>query len=276
MRWHLIVLSVVLSGCTAAGAGVAPGSSATDANPVSLAPTTAPAPVTSIITSTSTSSSTTTTIATTTTTELSTASLGPAQALSARSDAPLEVFDAPGDVLPSMVLEATTMLGTPRVVQVLEGPADGWMRVALPVRPNGSQGWIRQSDVTLFVLDRRVEVDLGDRTLRVIGPDGLLLETTVAIGSPANPTPVGEFFVTDSVILTEPGGPWGPWAFGLSAYSDTISEFNGGNGIIGIHGTNQPASIGRAQSLGCVRVPNDVALQLGELISAGVPVRISG
>jgi lipoprotein-anchoring transpeptidase ErfK/SrfK len=274
MRWRLIVLGLVLSGCTAAGADVAPGSGPASQDSASATPTTAPATVTSIVTSTTTSS-TTTTIPTTTTTALSTASLDESEALAARSDAPLEVFDDPTHDDPSMVLEATTMLGTPRVVQVLEGPVDGWMRVALPVRPNGSQGWIRESDVTLFVLDRRVEVDLGDRSLRVLGPDGPLLETTVAIGSPSNPTPTGEFFVTDSVILTEPGGPWGPWAFGLSAYSDTISEFNGGNGIIGIHGTNQPGSIGYAQSLGCVRVPNDVALELGELISAGVPVVIT-
>ena len=77
------------------------------------------------------------------------------------------------------------------------------------------------------------------------------------------------------MIVGNPTGPWGPWAFGLSAYSDVVTEFNGGNGIIGIHGTNRPGSIGYAQSLGCVRVPNDVALELGELISAGVPVEIS-
>lgn len=271
MRWRLLLLSVLLgvvvSGCTAAGADVAPASTQPAAAP-GLSPTTTPATVASLPT-------TTTSIPTTTTTELSTASLRVGEALSARSDAPLEVFETPGAGVTSMVLEGATSLGTPRVVQVLEGPVDGWMRVALPVRPNGSQGWIRASDVTLFVVDRRVEVNLGDRTLQVIGPDGPMLETTVAIGSRANPTPVGEFFVTDSVILSEPGGPWGPWAFGLSAYSDTITEFNGGNGIIGIHGTNQPGSIGHAQSLGCVRVPNEVALQLGELISAGVPVRIT-
>jgi lipoprotein-anchoring transpeptidase ErfK/SrfK len=271
MTWRLLLLSVLLgavvSGCTAAGADVAPATTQPTASPA-LPPITTPPTLASV-------ASTTTSIPISTTTELSTASLHVGEALAARSDAPLEVFEKPGEAEASMVLEAATMLGTPRVVQVLEGPVDGFMRVALPVRPNGSQGWIRESDVTLFVVDRRVEVNLGARTLRVIGPDGPMLETTVAIGSPTNPTPVGEFFVTDSVILSEPGGPWGPWAFGLSAYSDTITEFNGGNGIIGIHGTNQPGSIGHAQSLGCVRVPNEVALRLGELISAGVPVRIT-
>jgi lipoprotein-anchoring transpeptidase ErfK/SrfK len=60
----------------------------------------------------------------------------------------------------------------------------------------------------------------------------------------------------------------------LSARSDTVTEFNGGDGIIGIHGTNRPNSIGEAQSLGCVRLPNDVILELSELLSVGSPVTI--
>jgi lipoprotein-anchoring transpeptidase ErfK/SrfK len=82
------------------------------------------------------------------------------------------------------------------------------------------------------------------------------------------------FFVTDAVRITNPNGPWGPYAFGLSARSDTVTEFNGGDGIIGIHGTNRPNSIGEAQSLGCVRLPNDVMLELAELLSVGSPVTI--
>jgi hypothetical protein len=184
------------------------------------------------------------------------------------------VFERPDAVEPFTTLAAATILGTPRVVKVLEGPVDGWMRVALPIRPNGSEGWISEDDVLLFTLDRRVDIDLSDRTLVVTGPDGVLLETTVAVGSEQSPTPPGSFFVTDSVIVGDPAGPWGPWAFGLSAHSDVVTEFNGGDGIIGIHGTNRPSSIGYAQSLGCVRVPNEIALELGELISAGVPVEI--
>lgn len=258
------VVLVVLAACSASAAPLAP------ADTTSTTTTTV-----ANSTSTTTSSTTTTTRPTTTTTVLSTASLAPGQSLAARSDGELGVFASAGDAEPMFTLESATILGTPRVVRVIEGPDEGWMRVSLPVRPNGSEGWIRADDVTLFVLDRRVEVDLSDRRLEVIGPGGTLLETTVAVGSSSSPTPVGSFFVTDSVIVGNPSGPWGPWAFGLSAYSDVVTEFNGGNGIIGIHGTNRPGSIGYAQSLGCVRVPNDVALELGELISAGVPVEIA-
>ena len=255
---------------------VAVSACATDAAPVGTTETSTTTTATVVATTTTRPPTTTTTTeATTTTTVLSTDVLAPGESLAARSDTALDVYAAPRDRAPIATLEAATILGTPRVVKVLEGPIDGWMRISVPVRPNGTQGWIREDGMTLFVVDRRVEVDISDRRLEVIGPDGTLLETTVAVGSTSSPTPVGSFFVTDSVIVGDPSGPWGPWAFGLSAYSDVVTEFNGGNGIIGIHGTNRPGSIGYAQSLGCVRVPNEIALELGELISAGVPVEIS-
>lgn len=257
----LLVAAVLLAAACSDPAGLA-------AEPSLPAPTAAP--------STTLSSTTTTTAATTTTTEVTVESLPDGHSLAARSDQPLEVYEMPGDAEPFLTLDTTTMLGTPRVVLGVEGPTpEGWLEVLLPVRPNGSTGWIEVADVTLFVVDRSVEVDLGDRSLRVVQEGEVLLETEVAIGGGSSPTPTGRFFVTDSVILTDPGGPWGPHAFGLSAFSDTITEFNGGDGIIGIHGTNQPSSIGQARSLGCVRVPNEVALELAGIISAGVPVEIA-
>lgn len=194
--------------------------------------------------------------------------------LAAKADQPLEVYESPDLDEYLLTLAPHTDLGSTRVVRVISGPSDGWMEVMLPIRPNGSTGWIRSAAVSLFTVDRRVEVDLSDHRLEVLSPQGTLLRTEVAVGGTGSPTPVGSFFVTDSVFLTDPTGPWGPHAFGLSAYSDTITEFNGGDGIIGIHGTNRPESIGGNRSLGCVRVPNEVAFDLSNLLSAGVPVEI--
>ena len=118
----------------------------------------------------------------------------------------------------------------------------------------------------LYVVDSKVEIDLSDRTLTYYEQGEEVLTTSVAVGTERNPTPVGEFFVTDNVTLANPGSPWGPHAFGISARSDTITEYNGGDGIIGIHGTNRPASIGNAASLGCVRVPNEVITTLHEIV----------
>lgn len=209
----------------------------------------------------------TTRMATTTTTL-------PERWTAARSTGPLAVYDVPRAQTPVRTLEATTVLGTPTVVLVQEMRRDGWLRAALPGRPNGSEGWIRAGDVELFRIDRKVIVDLSDLTLEVVADQAVLLSTPVAIGKSASPTPLGVFFVTDAVRITRASGPWGPFALGLSARSEMITEFGGADGIIGIHGTSRPESIGTATSLGCVRVPNETMLALADLVGVGTPVFI--
>jgi lipoprotein-anchoring transpeptidase ErfK/SrfK len=211
---------------------------------------------------------------TTTTTVLTAAMLPAGSSLIGQADSDVEVYDGRQLVAPSHVLEAATILGSPRVFLVETGPVDGWVEVSLPIRPNGATGWVRSGALDLRVLEHAIFVDLSDRMLRVEVDNEIVLETEVAIGSPHNPTPTGSYFVTDIVELADPTGPWGPFALGLSAFSDTISEFNGGDGIIGIHGTNRPASIGQPVSLGCVRVPNEVAARLAKLVELGAPVEI--
>lgn len=231
-------------------------------------------PTTSSPPTTTTTTTTTTTIPTTTTTLLTAESLPDGSTLVLEARGPVEVFASSGDPEPIRVLEATTILGTPTVVTVLEGPLDGWARVMLPGRPNGSEGWIESDRFIEHVVDGSVVVDLSDRILTYHENGDEVLTTTVAIGTEGNPTPTGFFFVTDNVTLASPASPWGPHALGLSARSDTITEFNGGDGIVGIHGTNRPESIGQAASLGCVRVPNDVIVRLHELVEVGTPVAI--
>lgn len=186
----------------------------------------------------------------------------------------IPVYAAPGDAEPKLVMPATTILGTTTVLTTTGPPRDGWVEVMLPIRPNGTTGWVVTEDIAMYVVDGRIEVDLSDRELVYIVDDEVLLRTTVAVGTPRNPTPTGTYFVTDNVRIKAGTGPWGPAAIGLSARSDTITEFNGGDGIVGIHGTNRPSSIGQAASLGCVRLPNDVILQLHELVPLGTPVEI--
>lgn len=187
---------------------------------------------------------------------------------------PVDVFAGAHGTEPFRTLEPTTILGTTTVLTVLEGPTGGWARVMLPGRPNGSEGWVRSDDMVAFVVQGRVVIDLSDRTLTYEVGDSEVVATSVGVGSESHPTPTGTFYVTDSVTLADPNSPWGPHALGLSARSDTITDYNGGDGIIGIHGTDSPRSIGQAASLGCVRVPNDVITRLHELVGIGTPVEI--
>lgn len=196
-----------------------------------------------------------------------------AGAVVARSDGEVAVFAAPGDDEPAMVLPATTGFGSARALLAEESRGD-WLEVYLPVRPNGSTGWVKKADVTLKAVDEAVLIDLSARTLTVTLGQEVVVTTTVAIGAPDVPTPTGRFYVVDKLSTGSDDSAYGPFAFGLSGYSETLTEFAGGDGQIGIHGTNQPSSIGEAVSHGCVRVPNDVDAELNDLLPLGTPVTI--
>ncbi|HUO46794.1 MAG TPA: L,D-transpeptidase [Acidimicrobiia bacterium] len=197
------------------------------------------------------------------------------QALVAHSQGELEVFPSPASPGQGTLMPATTILGTPQVYLVEGLPSSGWVRLALPGRPNGSTGWALISDLEFEIVGHSIKVDLSDRTLALIENGEEVLLAPIAIGSPANPTPTGRFYVTDIVQLADPGSAWGPYALGISARSDTITEFNGGDGIIGIHGTNRPGTIGKAVSLGCIRLDNELITHLAALVELGTPVVIS-
>jgi hypothetical protein len=231
-------------------------------------------------TTSSTTSTTTTTLPTTTTSEpdfydgFGSEALDDDFTLVAMGKGEISVFEQRGDEVASTILPETTVLGTVTVLKIIEGPTDGWAKVMLPIRPNGSEGWVQVDSMDLFVVQGRVVVDLSDRTLTYYRGDETVIQSTVAVGTDRNPTPTGHFFVTDSVTMARPDSPWGPHALGLSGRSDTITEYNGGDGIIGIHGTNRPDSIGQAASLGCVRLPNEVITELHRYIDIGTPVEI--
>jgi hypothetical protein len=194
-------------------------------------------------------------------------------ALVARSSTDLAVFARPGDPAPAQVLPATTEFGSARAL-LIDGDDGGWLRVLLPTRPNGSTGWIRRADVELRQVDEAIEVDLSTRTLRLLVDDRVVVTAPVAIGTPENPTPAGRFYVVDKLATGDPDDTYGPVAFGLSGHSLELGELAGGDGQIGIHGTNDPASIGQAVSHGCIRLHNEVILQLADLVPLGTPVVI--
>ncbi len=188
----------------------------------------------------------------------------------------MPIYPEPGSDTPHITMPRTTILGTTTVLATTGPPVDGWVEVMLPIRPNGSTGWVPVDEIHMFVVSGRIIVDLSARELVYYVGDEELLRSPVAVGTARNPTPPGTYFVTDSVSLARSTGPWGPHALGLSARSDTITEFNGGDGIVGIHGTNRPGSIGQAASLGCVRLPNEMITLLHSMVPIGTPVEIRG
>lgn len=197
---------------------------------------------------------------------------GDLRAVSLDRSSTVTVRATPGGRVTAHIAPKTT-LGSIRVFRILAQQGD-WLKVSLPTRPNGSAGWVRASLFLVQGVNSSIDVNLKEREITVRVPGEMPVTAPVAIGSKENPTPEGNFFVTDLVIPTNANGAYGDFALGLSAHSETLSEFGGMDGQVGIHGTNDKSSIGRAVSHGCIRVP-DSLLRLLRKVGLGSPVTIS-
>jgi hypothetical protein len=146
-----------------------------------------------------------------------------------------------------------------------------WYHVQLPIRPNGVTGYVHAFAVHVVSVHTRIEVDLARRQLTLRRGKKVLVRTPVAIGTSSTPTPKGHYFVKEKLLSGNSNGPFGPGALGVSSYSPVLTGWAQG-GPIGIHGTNDPSSIGRRRSNGCIRVPNAVARRLLRIVPLGTPV----
>ena len=149
---------------------------------------------------------------------------------------------------------------------------DDWVEVEVPVRPNGTTGWVAADDVDLSTTPYRIEVRLGERTLRAYKAGEQIVETRVVIGTPFTQTPTGRFYVTD--IVPQTSAFYGPVALATNGYSELLDEFDNGVPVVALHGTSRPEQVGEAISYGCIRVPNEVIQQLAETVPRGAPVDI--
>ncbi|MDI6871454.1 MAG: LysM peptidoglycan-binding domain-containing protein [Bacillota bacterium] len=105
-----------------------------------------------------------------------------------------------------------------------------------------------------------VEINLANRTLTLFRNGTWQATYPVAIGKPATPTPVGNFTILNKAW--EPGGVFGTRWLGVTESG------------VGIHGTNDPASIGLAVSNGCIRMYNQDVEAIFPVLNVGDPVRI--
>jgi lipoprotein-anchoring transpeptidase ErfK/SrfK len=151
----------------------------------------------------------------------------------------------------------------------------GWLQVRLPVRPNQSMAWIHESEVTVRYDPFRILVSLGRHRLLLWRGNQLIVRERIGVGRVVTPTPHGLYYIIQLFRLTDPGGPYGPYALGLSAYSNVLQSFGTGPGQIAIHGTNDPGGIGSNVSHGCIHVTNPEITRLARLLPLGTPVSIT-
>ena len=149
-----------------------------------------------------------------------------------------------------------------------------WVRVRLPGRPNGRSAWIPERVTKPRTLDWRVQVDLSRRLARIYRDGRVVRRFRVVVGARRTPTPRGRFFVVERVKLHT---SWarGLWALALSAHSNVLQEFDGGDGQVAMHARGSlSAPLGSAASHGCVRFADDAIAWLARRLPNGTPVDI--
>jgi lipoprotein-anchoring transpeptidase ErfK/SrfK len=155
----------------------------------------------------------------------------------------------------------------------LDSDGREWYDVLLPIRPDGASGWIHADDVQLVGVRYSLVVHL--RSLRLdLYENGVHRNVIrIGVGKQNTPTPTGQYYIKELIKPPTPNTIYGDYVFGLNGFSNVLTNWPDG-GVIGIHGTNDPSSIGRHVSHGCIRMSNRDIDALVRILPLGTPVRI--
>jgi lipoprotein-anchoring transpeptidase ErfK/SrfK len=215
-----------------------------------------------------------TTTSVTTTTAVTTTNAAAAPAVVATGAIPaVSVYSAPDGKTVVQALANPTSNHVPLVLLVKD-QVGAYLHVLLPLRPNGSTGWIKRADVTLAQDPYSITVQLAAHRLTLTKSGVAVLVLPIGVGTADTPTPGGQYYIKELLKPPNPNGAYGPYAYGLSGFSNVLTNFDGGDGVIGIHGTNQPNLVGTDVSHGCIRLHNDDVLKLVPILPLGTPVVI--
>jgi hypothetical protein len=191
---------------------------------------------------------------------------------------PVRARRAPMSAAPVVAgLGTRTPEGTANVVSVIGHAEDAsgrmWVRVRLPVLPNGTTGWVRRAALGGYgTVDTRLDVDLKRLRATLLRAGRPVFRAAVGIGRPGWATPRGRFYVR-SKLTRYRSAFYGPVAFATSARSPTLTDWPAG-GFVGIHGTDRPDLVPGAVSHGCIRMRNHDVVRLARLMPVGTPISI--
>ena len=184
------------------------------------------------------------------------------------------VYDTASNPKPAVRLDAYRNFSHRLVFRVLAEEGNR-LRVQLPIKPNGVVGYVDKSAVTVGKHDYYIIVSLSAHTVNVYKSGAVILTDKVAVGTKDAPTPTGTYYLSELAKVTTKNSDYGPWAFGVSAFSTKYTHFKGGSGQIGFHGTNQPQLLGKDVSHGCIRTSNATITKLAQILPQGTPIQVN-
>jgi lipoprotein-anchoring transpeptidase ErfK/SrfK len=163
----------------------------------------------------------------------------------------------------------------PVIARATDTHGAAWLRVLLPGRPNSHAGWITARSTTAAVTDWQITIRTSTRQVTALRAGRPVRTFKAVVGKPSTPTPLGRFFVEETVQLSQQDAG-APYALALSARSNVLQEFAGGPGQIALHGIDNIGGIpGTAVSHGCIRLDTQAITWLATWIAPGTPVTIT-
>jgi L,D-transpeptidase catalytic domain len=155
-----------------------------------------------------------------------------------------------------------------------------WIDLRLPWRPDDASGWLPAASLRLQPTRFRIAVSRRARTLTLYRAGKALRSVRVVVGKPATPTPSGMFSIIGA-WRSAPNSFLGSWILALTAHSNVLRRFEGGDGTVAIHGRGGASlldPLGSALSHGCIRLANSaidwLVREVGEANLAGTPVTV--
>jgi lipoprotein-anchoring transpeptidase ErfK/SrfK len=152
------------------------------------------------------------------------------------------------------------------------------LRVRLSVRPNTASGWVRASRVRTAPTPWRIVVSRQRRSVTLLRAGHITGRWRAVVGTSGTPTPRG-IFAVDAAYRLRPGGFVGAWVLTLTAHSDVLTTFDGGDGRVALHGRGGASladPLGTAASHGCIRLTDPaigaIVHRIGRARVPGTPV----
>jgi len=151
-----------------------------------------------------------------------------------------------------------------------------WLRVRLPVRPNGTTGWVPAAALSeLQPVETWLRISTKTFKATLIKNGKRVFSAPIGVGQSQWPTPKGQFYIRAKLKgYGGAGSFYGPLAYITSATSDQLTDWPGG-GLVGVHGTTLPGLIPGRISHGCVRMRNADILRLEKLMPIGTPITVT-
>jgi lipoprotein-anchoring transpeptidase ErfK/SrfK len=213
----------------------------------------------------------------TTTTSTTTVPAEPAKVAEAKGEA-IDIYPTATSATAREQVTAADATAAPDipVVFLVKDEADDRLEVYLPTSPPGATGWIDTADVTVSSVRFRIEVDLSEHRLRVFEEDEEVLDEPARIGTSERPDPGEVYYLKELLQPPDQDGSYGSYVYGLSGFATSLDDVEAGRGVVGIHGTDDPDSLGEDVPDGCIGVDNDVIEQLVDDLGLplGTPVSV--